>query len=428
MISVTSSLTPDGGISCAASKNIDGVVKAVGANFVLLEDVASAGHLTAQDYAELDAELDAYVAPVDRAYFGDPPDLDGNGRVIVFFTPEVNRSGDAIGFFNPLDMFDPADCPSSNEGEIVWLFAPEPDGSGGYDVTPEEVKRVARGLVAHEFQHLLANFQRFLGGGTRSDDVWIEEGLSHIATEVSGFFRIGVPTRAAVGFTEIGIGSVEEPAFYDFHEANFGNMGEYLRAPEAAPSLALVDNPEYTFAMRGWGYLFLRWLADRYAAATPESIVGGSAEDLLFREIAVGGPTRMVGIPNLLRAINAVSGESPTWDGLLAEYFAAPALVDAMSTPDDIPFRTWDFDRAYTEMAANAVPHLSSGYPLQRTAISMSAGVNRSITFDVGASAARYFRFTSAGSHPDMRVEFTTPSGGQLPDSRRLHVVVVRTR
>ena len=430
MITLKSQILPGGAITCASSTAVAGVVTSVGANFIILEDLAVTGHLTTQDYADLESELDAFVAPVVQQFFGAPPDLDGNGRVIVFFTGEVNRSGDAIGFFSPLDMFDPADCASSNEGEILWLIGPDPNGDiSDDDYTAQEVKDLARGLVAHEFQHLLGNFQRFLGGAAEADDIWIDEGLSHVSSEVAGLFRIGAETRSSLGFSEIGTGAEQRSAFFDFHEGNLGNTGVYLAAPHEVPALAsLFDDPDRTDSMRGWGYLFLRWLADRYAGATPESIVGGSAEHLFFREVAGGGPTHMTGVANLLRSVAEVSGETPSWEDLLSEYFVAPALVGAESVPAGIPFETWDFGRLYSEMAAASIPELSSGFPLSPVQVAMGTGASAGLSFNIGASTARYFRFQAAGTHPDTRVGFTTPSGAPLPGAPRARVIIVRTR
>ena len=426
MITIRSQLTPGGGISCNANTPIDGVVKTVGQTFIIVEDVDVAGHLTDQDYQELDSELDAFVAPVDREFFGDPPDLDGNGRVIAFFTAEVNRAGDAIGFFSPLDMFDTVTCPSSNEGEIVWLIGPDPDGvHSGFDITAEEVKTLSRGLVAHEFQHLLGNFQRFLGGNG-PDDVWIDEGLSHLAEEVSGLYRLGLPTRAALGFAETG--GAARPVFDDFHLGNFYNAAEYLMEPSATPSLAAFDNPETTASMRGWGYLFLRWLADRYAPATPASLVGGSGDHLFVREVVSGGPAGLVGPDNILRAIQEITGETPSWDEVLAEYFAGPAVADGESVPANVAFRTWDLDRLYDEIAQNGIPGLTTGYPLDRLEVAMGPGVSRTLDFSLGASTARYFRLSASGAHPATRIEFTTPSGARIPNGPRARAIVVRTR
>jgi hypothetical protein len=433
-LTILSAITPGGGLTCNGSTPVDGIVKSVGQNFVIVEDPAVSGHFSAQDYAELDTELDAFVAPIDNEYFGSPADLDGNERVIVFFTGQVNRlssqgsSSIIIGFFTSLDLLDPVDCPSSNEAEVVWLIGPDPDGTIGASISAQFVKSIARGLVAHEYQHLLNAEQRFiLGNGQFNEDIWMNEGMSHIAEEAAGLYRIGSQTRGELGFNEIGVGTVERPAFDDFHFGNFRNLDDYLTAPTQVDALS-VGNPDNSFPMRGWGYMFLRWLADRYAPASPVGLLAGSGEYALFRELARGGATHSVGIQNVLSAIATVSGESPTWDEVLEQYFVAPVTDEVSSVPAELQFSTWNFPRLYSEMASNSVPGLSGGFPLRPTPVSMGSGASSSSNFDVGASTARYFRFTSSGAHPDMVVQLSSPSGANVPNGARARVIVVRTR
>ena len=437
-VTITSPVVPGGGISCNAITHVSGVVRAVGQNFVIVEDASVAGHLTASDLALLEQELDEFVAPVDDDYFGRPGDLDGNGRVIAFFTGQVNRlstpgSGSiVIGFFTPSDLLDPLECPASNEAEIIWLVAPDPDGDIGPPVTVALVKRIARGLVAHEYQHLLNAVQRsVIGGGDPifdSEETWINEGMSHIAEEVSGFHRIGRGTRANLGFAEIGVGSpVLVDSYQDFHHGNLLNLSIYLDGPSG---LVAVATGGVSFATRGWGYMFLRWLGDRYGPPSPVGVVAGSAENLLFRELAAGGATQMRGIPNVLRAINVVSGESPSWDDVVSEYVAATASDDAQvgGLPPEVQFSTWNYPRLFSELQANSVPGLSAGFPLRQSQVAMGSGARSTSVFDIGASTARYFRFTASGAHPGMRVDLTTPSGANVPNGVRARVVVVRTR
>ncbi|MDH3734398.1 MAG: hypothetical protein OEU54_12735, partial [Gemmatimonadota bacterium] len=437
-ITINSGVQPgQANISCTTNRQISGTVRTVGDNFVIVEDDAVAGALTTQDYAELDAELDQFIAPVDQVYFGTPADLDGNERVIAFFTKEVNLLTDPgspiliLGFFWPGDIADPADCGHSNEAEIMWLRAPDPNGDFGAVTTVSAVKRIARSLVSHEYQHLLNAEQRtVLGGGDLGDfeHIWLNEGMSHIAEEVSGFFRVGVPTRGALDFDDVSAAGSERTAFDDFHSDNLRNVDSYLSSPTEVASLS-VGNPDDSFPMRGYGYLFLRWLGDRFGAATPENLIGGSAEDELFREISSGGPSQMVGVDNILRAVSVVSGENLTWDELLAEYFAAPATIDAVAAPpSELRFSTWDFPALYDGMAAATVPDLTGGFPLRPLNVAMGTGASSTSNFEVGASTAKYFRFSASGSHPDMLVEFTATSGANVPNGARASVIVVRTR
>ncbi|WP_420634839.1 hypothetical protein [Candidatus Palauibacter sp.] len=90
-ITIRSGIVPGGGIQCTANTPIASTVRTVGDNFIIVEDNRLAGRFTEEDYAELDREMDEFIAPVSDDYFGRPDDLDGNQRVIAFFTGEVNR-------------------------------------------------------------------------------------------------------------------------------------------------------------------------------------------------------------------------------------------------------------------------------------------------------------------------------------------------
>ena len=250
-----------------------------------------------------------------------------------------------------------------------------------------------------------------------------------MAEEVTGLHRIGLGTRQNLGFNDIGFGTLEAAVFADFHDGNLRNVVDYLSSPAGFSSLP-VGNEGFEFATRGWGYMFLRWLGDRYGPAGPVGVVSGSGENALFRELALGGPAFLFGVPNVLRAINVVSGESPTWDELLVEYFVATVADDAAVTglPAGAQFSTWDLPRLWDEMRTNGVPGLSTGYPLNPRIIQMGPGVSSTNNFDLGSSTARYFTLRASGSHPTMVVETTHPSGANVPNGARASVVVVRTR
>jgi hypothetical protein len=434
MLTFTSARQPDGSPSCDNGTELQGRVMSVGAHFVIVEEPAVAGHLLETDYDDINADLDAFVAAVGEAYFGEPADLDGNQRVIAFFNGEPNRRGVPYGgFFSPYDLADPADCANSNEAEILWLSGPDPDGELGPEpASAARTKVFAPSLIAHEYQHLLNAEQRVvLGSGLWNsghfEESWLNEGMSHVAEEVSGLYRIGASTRSNYGYSEIDALITEPAVFATFIGYNFFQAVEYLGAPAAVPALTTGSLMTGALAARGWGYLFLRWLADRYAVASPPGIVPGSAEDALFRELSRGGNSHLKGVGNILHAINVVSGESPTWDDVLAQYFAAPAVDDAHAAlSEDVQFRTWDLPRLYAELEDN--PNFSGEYPLARVDIPVGPSASSTLTFDLGASTAQYFRFHSDGASPDMRAELTSLSGADAPSGARARVIVVRTR
>ena len=212
-LTVRSAIVPGGGVQCTANTPIKSTVRTVGEHFIIVEDDRLAGRFTEEDYADLDRELDEFIAPVSHEYFGEPEDLDGNQRVIAFFTGEVNRLSEpesgsvVIGFHWIGNLFERENCPASNEAEIVWLIGPDPDAEFGIEIGADFVKRVARSLVAHEYQHLLNASQRL--GGQRGQntwgnaDLWVNEGLSHVAEEVTGFYRQGLRVRGNYPHTEL---------------------------------------------------------------------------------------------------------------------------------------------------------------------------------------------------------------------------------
>src|SRR5690606_28370633 len=128
-----------------------------------------------------------YDAVVD--VFGEPSDVDGDGRIIILFTPVVNEmtprnsSGFIAGFFYGLDLTTQA---NSNRSEIFYSLVPDPNGQFGDRRATSDVLRVVPPVLAHEFQHMIHFNQRYLLRGVRTETLWLSEGLAHTAEDVVG--------------------------------------------------------------------------------------------------------------------------------------------------------------------------------------------------------------------------------------------------
>ena len=140
------------------------------------------------DQSKVDALLNAFdtrtpahpdkgIFETDTSTFGDPPDMDGDPKVILFVY-KINGYGGYTfdGFFRPQDEapFD-ADCETnpkkycSNETEILHLNT---KGIGG---------DYMNGVIAHEFQHLIHyNYDR-------AETTWLNEGMSELAMTINGY-------------------------------------------------------------------------------------------------------------------------------------------------------------------------------------------------------------------------------------------------
>lgn len=280
------------GSSSTARRDIAGIVLAIGEKGIIVEDTSVSERFTGAEAAAIASNFDDVIYATDTTYFGAPGDIDGNGRVILLFTAAVNELADAnpggyddgivAGFFCPTDL----GFSGGNDAEMFYLVAPDPEGvftdaaDEGLDKT--EVLRFVNGTVAHEFQHLI-NAQTGSGGAF---DVWLNEGLSHLAEEVVG--------HAATGFTpgsDLTLSNYDAvpngiELFNTYHVGNWYNLHEYLETPSDTAGLVMTSDPpgSQTFRLRGAAWSFLRYLLDRFetkageSAATRALIADGSAD------------------------------------------------------------------------------------------------------------------------------------------------------
>lgn len=117
---------------CNIFTPIHAVVRVVGASGIWVEDVANptADSLTLADIQSASSEFDSRIYATDTSYFGAPSDVDGNQRVIVVLTWQVNRASRILGFVFGGDLF-PSGCPESNDGELYYGQVPDPGNVAG---------------------------------------------------------------------------------------------------------------------------------------------------------------------------------------------------------------------------------------------------------------------------------------------------------
>jgi hypothetical protein len=223
--------------------------------------------------------FDEVVDPLITANFGEPADIDGNDRVVLFFTRSVNEMTPANaegsyvgGFFFGRDLFPPTrtsgvdGCAASNYGELFYLLVPDPAGLvNGNEFTREAVREIAISIVAHEYQHLINASRRMYVSTTAEDfeETWLGEGLSHIAEELLFYKRSGLQPRRDLDPADIRASETIRIAFNSDAGANFGRFRRYLQKPSINSPYADNDS----LATRGATWSFLRFAADRQTIA-----------------------------------------------------------------------------------------------------------------------------------------------------------------
>lgn len=280
-------LTPDG-----RSTRITAEVVAVTTRAILYQDVAAPPVFDLADYQRFGKLFDDPIYSTETAVFGSIGDVDGNGRVIILFTPRVNALALAglgsyiAGYFYSCDLLARSRCGASNGGEIFYSMVPDPEGLFGQVHTSENVFRTVPPVLAHELQHMISHRSR---NGT-SDQLWLAEGLAHTAEDLVG------SVLTARG----------DPIAPDFFAANHANARRYV---ENIGNTAIVDDVSPgTVALRGAGWLLLRYLRSQY---------GGNA--LLTRLTA----TTEVGTDNVAAATGV------PWSSLMSDFAVAVFADDA---------------------------------------------------------------------------------------------------
>lgn len=426
-------------VSCAdTTERLGAAVRATGPHVVLAEDtLAPANGFQEEDWEALRDEFESVVFPTDSAYFGGPADLDGNGRIVVVATPRVNgltprgSSSRVGGFFLPVDLIDSGDaagsglrgpegetCAASNEGEFLYLMAPDPDGAFSDPLRSGQALRNARSVTAHELMHLLSTQQRLvLGEGDFEslEEVWLAEGLSHVAEEIVGLRIMEQTPGQNLDWAGMTATTSDLENFNTFHLNNFARLDLFMRDPVGAPALASGEPGGLRgLQMRGFAWSFLRWLADRR---------GGGDEAAFFRQLSTGGPAARRGVANVEQA----AGES--WQTLLAEYRLALLLDDleGEGVPDDARVATWNLRAVFAGLHENPNTRAVFPFPYPLAVTPLPYGT-ATVDFDATASTAAFFRLIGADAEGPLAVGLANQSGGTVPLSSEPEITLYRTR
>lgn len=285
--------------ACTKPDMRTGRVAAVGSKSIVLADVANpAGGLTDAEYASFAAGFDTLVYPAITQAFGEPSDLDENGRVVIFYTRAVNEltepgSGAYVGgFFHPRDLFPTkarnglAACAASNVAEMFYMLVPDPSGQvNGNVFTRTLVLQSSLGTIGHEFQHLINAAHRLYKVGTDhwNEDTWLNEGMSHIAEEVLFYRASGLGPRQNLRFVQMQATPRVTAAYATYMDQNMRRYQQFLGEPEDEAPYEFNNADANDLSTRGAAWALLRYLADRRAgddAALWRNLVDGSTKGL----------------------------------------------------------------------------------------------------------------------------------------------------
>ena len=368
------------GGGCSKFTSVTATVKHISTRAIIyLDDAAPAGGFTNSDFEEISKEFDNLIYPTDVDYFGTPLDQDANSRIIILYTPLVNKltkegeAGFVGGFFFVGDLF-PAtgdnSCGQSNMAEIFYALAPDPAGTINHNVrTTSSVRQGTRGTIAHEVQHMINASERFRSPlATDFESTWLDEGMAHFAEDLNGRILRGLSETGNYTNAQLSISGNDYAAFFF---QNFARFRVYLSSPSSlSPTSSLADT---SLAVRGAAWALVRYTADHYAP-------GGDIK--AFMRALVAGPD--TGVVNLTRRAGNIPFDSLNVGWLVAN-FADDAGIPNL--PAKYTYKTYNM-RDATRFATNAQNPI---FPLQPAPISGSAFIVGNLSVRSGSGA--YFTF-----------------------------------
>lgn len=380
------------GSTCAAKILHPTRVVAVLTHTIVLTDTLSpAGGYTDTELTGFGQAFDTLGFALDTLNFGTPTDIDGNGRVAILFTPGVNAiPGPPGGFVGGLqasrDLFSVADCAGSNEGEMFYMPVPDPGHVINANYGSEAVlsKGVLSALV-HEFQHLINAGRRiYVNGASSLEEVWLNEGLSHIAEELLYYRISGNTPKSNIGLALVQSTQAQLDAANTYQLQNFLRLQSYMVAPEINSPYAQIDGLQ----MRGAIWELLRYSQDRK---------GGTERSNWYPLVN----TTLTGQTNF----NAVFGSITT----MAHDWSIAQLTDdaGLGVAANYTNPSWNFRTMMPPLSGGSFPLLTHSLTTTPVDVTLNGGGAAYVRFRVTSSTTAIVSATSSGAAVPANIDLT---------------------
>jgi hypothetical protein len=266
--------------------------------------------------------------------------------------------------------------------------------------TKSFVLAITNGTVAHEYQHLInASRRMFVNtGADASEEVWLNEGLSHIAEELVFYKSSGLQPRQNLDGAIIQ-GSTAS-SFQQFMQNNARRYRAYLRnTPLQAPIGFNAGDDD--LETRGAIWSFLRYAADRL-------VNGGAGTDFWFRLVN----SQTAGVANL----RDVFGTEPS--PLMRDWaIAAYADDTGPGVEERFSHQSWNF--------RSILPALGNPFPLTDPLSERRLSDNVPASVQMQGGGVSFLRFLVPAGHEALFL-LTSTSGQPSPATLQLSVLRIR--
>jgi hypothetical protein len=406
--------------SCAIASSVPVTARVVyvGPKVIVLEDNAGvlAGKIDpdlialARDYEDVSFPL--------LQNFGDPlafdAQTDANGRIIILFTPQVNKQGtNLLGFVSPCDFFPPTasvNVSASNLAEIFYARAVTDTTTASTSLNARGGwKRLMPATLIHESKHIISYAERFADPRpTINEQIWLEEATAQLASELYGRAIHGNAWRSNASY----FGTLDcevRPTTAGCNGGilvmgnHFGFLTDYLQNFELKTILSGTDDND----IYGSAWLFMRWLTDTYAGGTEGTFLRGIVKSVTT-----------AGVDN----VTAASGKS--WPELLSQFTLMLAADDMPGIAQPHMESSWNLPAIFNGYNSD-VPILHPPIPL----------VMRQATFGTSFLAtgnalrgggAVLVKLSGTPNAPSQLLDLHSAVGGPLATNSTIGLAVLR--
>ena len=387
----------------------------VGANSLVYQDASPPAGV-----GFTDAELAVFAPLFDNSLhglavdtFGPETDIDGNGRVIVLITQAINRLTPSTactrfiaGLFYGLDMF-PGQR-GSNGGEVFYAVAPDSAAAAGCARSKAFVRSLLPATFIHEFQHMISFGQHVTLRGGEQEDIWLNEGLSHIAEETAGRWyeaRFPAPSGRASP-TQLFPDSAQS-----FSPPQLQNMYRWLQQLRTTGTSPTFYSGQGTLEERGATWAFLRWLGSQYG----EGVFGRLVQ------------TRLMGRANL---VAATGRPFPALYGDFAAAVFADSIPGGPPRTSMPPRLTFGPDRSIRQIFARfnttGASQIPNPFPSPFPVTPDTLRVGQVVGGQLPPGGMQYTILATPASGPAVQLRFNVAGGASFPAGVAPQVTLVR--
>ena len=381
------------GNSCSDAKVLHPakVIAVLPHTIVLYDTLSPAGGYSPAEMTAFGQSFDTLGFALDTLNFGAPTDIDANGRVAILFTPGVNVIPAPPGAFvgglqASRDLAPVVTCSASNLGEMFYMPVPDPGQTINTNYSSKSViSNVVLSTLVHEFQHLINAGRRvYVNSASSLEEVWLNEGLSHIAEELLYYKVSGNSPKTNIGLTVVQSTQPQLDAFNVYQIQNIGRLKSYMVAPETNSPYSQVDG----LAMRGAIWQLLRYSADHH---------GGTERSNWFP--LVNATTS--GQTNFNAVFGNITTASHDWSVAQIADDAGLGVAAAYTNP------SWNYRSIVAAINGGSFPLLTRSLTSTAVDVSLNGGGSSYVRFRVAGSTVANLNVTSSGVALPANVDLT---------------------